>query len=139
MTLRNETTGATVANAVRTARGWRERLGGFLGRTEIGRDEGLWFENCSSIHTLGMRTRIDVVFLDTRGLVQRIAVRVRPHLPFLGSFGACSVVELAPGTAERIDLLVGDRLRLIDAPSGAAAARPLARNDRKHLLEAARG
>ncbi len=139
MTLRNETTGATVATAVRAARGWRERLRGFLGRTAIGRDEGLWFENCSVIHTLGMRTRVDVVFLDGAGLVLRIAVHVRPHTLFLGSFGARAVVELAPGTAERIDLLVGDRLRLVLARSGAAAPRAFARNDREHLLEAARG
>jgi len=115
MTLRNETTGATVATQVRRAQSWRERFAGFLGRVHIGRDEGLWFENCSAIHTLFMRTRIDVVFLDDAGLVQRIAVRVRPHLPFLGSFGAQTVVELAPGTAERIDLLVGDRLKLLGA------------------------
>ena len=115
MTLRNETTGATVAASVRRARTWRERFAGFLGRACIEDGEGLWFENCNAIHTLGMRTRIDVVFLDAAGLVQRIAVRVRPHRFFVGCFRAQTVVELAPGTAERIDLLVGDRLRLIPA------------------------
>lgn len=111
--LRNVTTGAVIARHVRRATGWKERLLGFIGRSAIDREEGLWFDDCSAIHTIGMRSRIDVVFLDARGAIRRIAVRVRPQRPLIAEPGTCSVVELAPGTAERIDLLVGDRLLLV--------------------------
>lgn len=40
-----------------------ERMRGLLGRPEPADNEGLLIEPCSSIHTLGMRYSIDVIFL----------------------------------------------------------------------------
>lgn len=74
---------------------------GLLGRTRVDDDEGMWFDRCSGIHTLGMRVSIDVVFVDGKGAVLGVAANVRPWRFWVGCAGAKSVLELAAGNAQR--------------------------------------
>lgn len=74
---------------------------GLLTRTHIDDDEAMWFDGCSAIHTLGMRVRIDVVFVDRGGAVLDVAEDVRPWRFWVGRAGARSVLELAAGNARR--------------------------------------
>ena len=81
-----------------------ERMRGLLGRPALGPAEGLLIAPCNSIHTVGMRYAIDVVFLDAE--VRIVAVRhgLAP-LRLAAARGARSVVELASGEARRLGLL----------------------------------
>lgn len=110
--LRNETTGQVLAQNVRYADTWWERLAGFIPRAVIEPDDGLWFRDCWAIHTLGMRARIDVIFLDYQGCVVRTQRNVPRHRPAIACLGASNVVELGAGALEGRDLLAGDRLAL---------------------------
>ncbi|MHB8432758.1 MAG: DUF192 domain-containing protein [Candidatus Tyrphobacter sp.] len=90
------------------ARSFAQRTLGLIGRTQVGEDEGMLFDRCSSIHTLFMRIPIDVVFLDAGDRVVRAVANVRPWRPFVGCVGASRVVELAAGSIERRGIRAGD-------------------------------
>ena len=77
--LRNLRTGNIVAGDVEKANSLWRRFTGFLTYGKICPDRGLWFDNCSAIHTIGMRERIDAVFLAKDGRVMRINYSVAPN------------------------------------------------------------
>lgn len=115
--LREAGSGRVVATEVRRADGWLTRTIGFLPRRSIGPSEGLWFERCRTIHTLGMRVALDVVFIDREGRVTRIEAGVRPGRWQVGDRRAATVAEFAAGFAAANGLVPGDRLVL--EPAGA--------------------
>jgi uncharacterized membrane protein (UPF0127 family) len=110
--LRNLRTGNIVAGNVEKANSLWRRFTGFLTYGKVCPDRGLWFENCSAIHTIGMRERIDAVFLAEDGRVMQINYSVAPYRAAVICAGARAVVELGAAPAERRDLLVGDVLTL---------------------------
>jgi hypothetical protein len=110
--LRNLRTGNLVAHDVEKANSIWRRFVGFLTFGKISPDRGLWFDNCSAIHTIGMRERIDAVFLATDGRVMRVNYSVPPYRLAIICVGARSVVELGAAPTRRRDLLVGDQLAL---------------------------
>jgi len=110
--LRNATTGQVIAENVQYADTWWKRFAGFIPKREVLPDDGLWFRDCWAIHTIGMRARIDVIFLDDQLRVLKTQRSVPAHRPILSCFGARNVVELGAGALEGRDVLVGDRLAL---------------------------
>lgn len=112
MRIRNATTGEIVATDVKKATSWVERMAGFIPRRRVMRSEGLWFEDCFVIHTVGMQTKIDVVFLDKEQRVLRTICAVAKNRLAIACRGAQCVVELGNGTLHECDILIGDRLVL---------------------------
>lgn len=112
MRLRNTTTGETIAGAVQRADGVVERMVGLLNRAHIDPDEGVWFANCGTIHTIGMREPIDVVFLDRDNRVMQTLRQVPRNRLAVTCVGAYTTVELGSGALDGRDILVGDRLIL---------------------------
>lgn len=115
MILRNTSTGAILATRVERAATWFRRAIGLLGRRQLKPDDGIWLAPCSAVHTLGMRATIDLIFLDRRNAVIRIEPEVRPYRAAVLCAGASAVIELGPGALRRSDVLIGDRLELIEA------------------------
>lgn len=85
---------------------------GFLGRGPADADDGLWFPNCWAIHTLGMRSPLDVVFLDETNRVCRVAYAVPANRWLVSCPGASTVIELGSGALNGRDILDGDTLLL---------------------------
>jgi uncharacterized protein len=112
MLLKNATTGDIIATEVRRAERMLERLIGFLNRDIISPNEGLWFPECSLVHTLGMRTPIDIVFLDAGDRVLRTLRNVPKNRPLITCARATAVIELGSGALEACDVLAGDRFML---------------------------
>lgn len=110
--------GAPVVPRVTVARSFWGRFRGFMGRTSLAADEGLYLP-VNSIHMLFMRFPIDALFLDApddEG-IQRV-VATRPGLrPWTGLVlpvrGAAGVVELPVDAVGRAGLSIGDHLRLV--------------------------
>jgi uncharacterized membrane protein (UPF0127 family) len=75
------------------ATGFRSRLLGlsWLRRERAG--EGLLIPACSSVHTIGMRFPLDLVFLDRRGRPLAVHRGVRP-LRLVRCRGASAVLEI---------------------------------------------
>ncbi|MBV8148685.1 MAG: DUF192 domain-containing protein [Candidatus Eremiobacteraeota bacterium] len=88
------------------------RAVGLLGRSSMSDEEAMWFDSCASIHTLGMRMAIDVLFLDKGATVIALVSPARPWRPWIGARGACTVVELANGACARVGIETGMRLEV---------------------------
>jgi uncharacterized membrane protein (UPF0127 family) len=103
---------------VRRAQSMFSRIRGLLGYPALQQDQALLIAPCNSIHCIGMRYAIDVVYLAAQGDIVKLVPAVQPW-----GFSACAsarqVVEFAAGAIERLDLRVGQRLdiRVEDAQS----------------------
>jgi uncharacterized membrane protein (UPF0127 family) len=74
---------------------------GLLGRRSLPPGEGLLIAHCGSIHTVGMRFAIDVVFLDRSWRVCRVCRNLRPGLPMVwGGWRAVYALEVSAGWAD---------------------------------------
>lgn len=91
---------------VRVADNFLTRALGLLVGRPLGAAEGLLIAPCSSIHTLGMRYAIDVVFIDRQARVLRVCPAVGAGRMRFAS-GARGVLELRSGTAVRHGLVPG--------------------------------
>jgi uncharacterized membrane protein (UPF0127 family) len=85
------------------------RLRGIMGWKGLRRGEGLLLRPTFSIHTAFVRFPIDAVFLDKEMTVVAISHGLKPWR-FAGARRAKSVLELAAGECERLELRAGDRL-----------------------------
>ena len=106
----NARTGESLGEQVRCAHTWWTRLVGLLGTRDLPISHGVWLRPCQGVHTLGMRYPIDVVFLDRKSRVSKIATRLRPYRFCLARRGVNSVLELPAGTLDSKDLRVGDSI-----------------------------
>jgi uncharacterized protein len=96
--------------SVRIADTFWSRLIGLLGRRSLGLGEGLLLDPCSSIHTMGMRFSIDVVFLDRAGRVLGFADDVVPNRVRVSPRGTSKVLEVAVGNRSRTGIHLDDYL-----------------------------
>lgn len=92
---------------VRVAQTWLARMRGLLGYPQPAPGEGILIPHCWSIHTIGMRYPIDVVFLDQSMVVVRICPGVPPGRLALWSRRATHVLELASGQASALGICAG--------------------------------
>lgn len=109
----NATRENTVCERAMLADRAHTRLRGLLGRPELPRGEGLLLVPAPSIHTAFMRFEIDALFLDRELRVLRVVRRLAPWKA-AAKRHARSVLELASGEAERLDVQVGDQLAIAE-------------------------
>lgn len=110
--LRNVSTGTILSCEVEFAATPWKRTFGLLMTARIEPECGLWFESCRAIHTIGMRSQIDVVFLGHDGRVVAVKAAVPPNRPIVSSKGTHAILEMGPGFLERHEVAVGQRLEL---------------------------
>ncbi|MGA3037950.1 MAG: DUF192 domain-containing protein [Vulcanimicrobiaceae bacterium] len=108
--LENVATGEVLARHVKQARSPWLRALGFLARTSVTADEGIWFDDCSAIHTIGMRASLEVIFLDREHVVIAVMPCVLPNRVWLSWPNARTVVEL--GISQGRHVQVGQMLGL---------------------------
>ncbi len=89
-----------------------ERMRGLIGRPEPIANESLWITRCNSIHTFFMRYTIDVIFINTKGVVLKVSAHVAPWRLRM-CFSAKSVLELRAGDAEKLGLTVGSYVEFL--------------------------
>ncbi|ASJ74649.1 DUF192 domain-containing protein [Granulosicoccus antarcticus] len=83
------------------------RLRGLHGVPPLGPTDALIIRPCKAIHTFGLNKPIDVIFMDSSGIILKLAtVSPRSGLSCLKGVVA---VEMAAGTAVRIGLEVGQK------------------------------
>jgi uncharacterized protein len=116
----NERTNLPVATQVEIAATRGSRRRGLLGRDHLDEAAAMLLAPCTSVHTVGMRFPIDVVFVDRQGYAVKVVRNLRPWRIAL-SFGGRAVIEMAAGSLRWGQVVPGDRLYLAPA---AAAMRP---------------
>ena len=95
------------------ADGFLKRLRGLHAVPRLGPTDALILRSCFAIHTFGLSEPIDAVFLAHDGRILKVA-RVPPGRVALCG-GARTVVELAAGTAARLNL---ERGQVLSASTG---------------------
>lgn len=98
-----------VLAAARRAMTRSERRRGLIGVSNV--SEPLVLEPCSWIHTVGMRTAIDVVYVAHDGTVLSTS-HMRPWRVGPLTRSARFIVEAAPGSIERWNIRPGDKLEI---------------------------
>jgi uncharacterized membrane protein (UPF0127 family) len=83
--------------SVLIAERWHERMRGLLGRQGLAPGTGMLLSPCGSVHTVGMRFAIDVVYLDIDGRVVRIVQGLQPWRMSFGGMRARSALEMQSG------------------------------------------
>lgn len=107
----NLTRKRVIAGRIRSARDSYERRRGLLDATRLDEDNGLWINPCEAVHTFGMQVPLDVLFLDSRLRVRKIAAHVKPNrISFC--LTADSVLEIRAGGAAATGTECGDQLVL---------------------------
>lgn len=81
---------------------------GLLDRNSLAPGEGLIISKCDSIHTVGMRVPIDVIFLAYNGRVMNVVPSMPPGRKTQSDCGGAHVLELPSGMAQSTE--VGDQL-----------------------------
>lgn len=92
-------------HVMRTANPW-ERMRGLLGRSPIGPDQGLLIAPCSSVHTIGMKYPIDLIFLDKNWQIKKLVRSIKP-CRIAWATGANMVVEMPGGTLDNFSIAPG--------------------------------
>jgi uncharacterized protein len=91
------------------ASSFAQRALGLLTRSRLHARAGVWFDRCSTVHSMGMRMPIDLVFLDAELRI----VKLRPNwgaTRIARCPKAASVLEVASGALAGLQWRVGDQL-----------------------------
>ncbi|HEY5997648.1 MAG TPA: DUF192 domain-containing protein [Candidatus Deferrimicrobiaceae bacterium] len=107
----NQTRNVLLADRARSATGFFRRLKGLLGTRSLHPGDALWISPCDSVHTLGMRYALDVLFVDGSGVVVGCCPGLRPFRFSPRYRKSCGVLELPAGTLSRTGTVPGDQLR----------------------------
>ena len=105
-------TGAIVADRVTVASKRLERAVGLLGRSHLDAGEALWIRPCRGVHTWFMRFPIDVLAMDANGMVVDVVSAMGPWRMRLPRPGSDSVLELAAGALEKMQLKIGHQIKI---------------------------
>ena len=74
-----------------------ERMRGLLGRDALAVGSGMLLKPCGSLHTLGMRFALDVIYFDAAWRVVRTVRSLPPWRCCFGGWRACAALELQAG------------------------------------------
>ena len=105
----NQDNNKVIAKHVRTAQSFFFRLCGLLGTACLPAQQGLLIRPCNSVHTIGMRYAIDVLFLSNELEVVK-AVENLPPFRISACLASAMVLELPAGTIGRTEIKAGGRL-----------------------------
>lgn len=109
--------GRCIAGHVHMACSFRSRCIGLLRQPSISEQAGLLLVPGGSIHTLGMRFTIDVVFLSRQMRVLELVERVPPWRVVIAPRGTARVLELTAGRIAATRLTIGTYLTVDAAPN----------------------
>lgn len=84
-----------------------ERMRGLLGRPQLAASEALLLEPCGSVHCIGMRYALDLVYVDRQWRVCKLVYGLKPWR-FSASFAAHATLELAEGNLAVTGIRLGD-------------------------------
>lgn len=125
--------GRCIARHVHMACSFRSRCIGLLRQTNMPEHGGLLLVPGGSIHTLGMRFTIDVVFLSRQMRVLGLVERVPPWRVVIAPRGTARVLELAAGKVAATRLTAGTYLTVDSAPAD-PGERPTAKLPRMRTM-----
>lgn len=125
--------GRCIARHVHMACSFRSRCVGLLRRRSMPEQEGLLLVPGGTVHTLGMRFNIDVVFLNRHMRVLGLAENVAPWRIVIAPRGTARVLELSAGKVGTTQLTAGTYL-IVDRPSDDPSERTTIKQPRSQRM-----
>ena len=95
------------------ATGFWSRLRGLMGVKALPAGVGMLLAPCNSIHMLGMRQRIEAVFISKDFRVLKVSGPLKPWCGLSACRKAWGVIEWAPGQAGLLGLREGVQLKRV--------------------------
>ncbi|NLH46321.1 MAG: DUF192 domain-containing protein [Acholeplasmataceae bacterium] len=109
MIIYNNTQKTQIAEKAKIADNFFSRLKGLLGTDSLEKGAALVIRPCNSVHTIGMKYPIDVLFLDKYDKVVKIVSNLQSSkFAFCGK--ASYVIELPSGTVQKSGTIGGDMI-----------------------------
>ncbi|MFN3429042.1 MAG: DUF192 domain-containing protein [Candidatus Sericytochromatia bacterium] len=112
----NPRTGATLAREAKLANNFWTRFKGLMGTEVLPQGQGLLIVPCNSVHCIGMKYAIDVLFLSKEGEVLHVVPVMRPGSVSPVIKKARATLELPAGIIQATGTKVGDKLELPPIP-----------------------
>ena len=112
MKIINKSRGTTLAEQGYLANSFYKRLRGLIGKGTLKEGEGFVIRPCSSIHTFFMSFNIDVIFINSKGAVEKILEGLKPFRMAACFFRSKAVIELPEGIIKAARTSVGDKILL---------------------------
>lgn len=112
--IQNEDKAQLLIEKLEIAESFFARGKGLLGRKLLDTNSALWIKPCNNIHTFFMNFAIDVIFVNKKMEIVKIASDTKPY-KIVGPFWkSSSVIETAAGCAQKWNLQVGDQLYVVN-------------------------
>ncbi|SCP98041.1 DUF192 domain-containing protein [Anaerobium acetethylicum] len=89
------------------------RFRGLLGRKGLAADAGLIINPCNSVHMIGMRFPIDVIFVNRDNRICHIQHSMRKMSVSPVVRGARFVIEAPEGISKRLNIEMGDEIKIM--------------------------
>lgn len=90
------------------------RLRGLLGTNSLNNEHGLLIVPCNSVHMLGMKYAIDVIYFDRQNKIIKIVENLKPCWGCSICFKANKVLEVNAGMAKKYNLTVGQKMKIVN-------------------------
>lgn len=110
----NRKRGTYLGVDVKEAKSFRTRLLGLHAHRQLHFGDGVWLVPCNTIHTIGMRCSIDVIFLNIGGRVVRVVENLRPGRVVWRVPEAHSALEVPAGVVRSSETQVGDQVEFVE-------------------------
>jgi uncharacterized membrane protein (UPF0127 family) len=110
----NRTREKILGDRIRSAESFLSRARGLIGRKSLADGEGLWIAPCRSVHTFFMSFPIDVIFLDSEGVVIALHPDLRPSRISSYYRNAAGVLELPHGIIQATGTERGDFVEFLE-------------------------
>lgn len=127
----NRTRGTYLGVNIQMANSFLSRTLGLYRHRQLQLGDGVFLIPCKSIHTIGLRYAIDVVFLDAADDVVQVFPNTRPGKIIWPVRGARSALEVPVGVLRSSETHRGDHVEFFEnldhLHSGGRALRPSAR------------
>lgn len=92
--------------SVQKTQHWYERLAGLLALPALKKGQGLLISPCNSVHTLGMKYALDLVYLNKQQEIIKLCENIVAQR-FSGCWAAQAVLELPTGSIAQLQLTTG--------------------------------
>lgn len=90
-----------------------QKAKGLLGVKHLKENSGMLFKNCNSIHMLGMKIPLDIIFLNSDGTIIKCVRNLKPWQATV-CLKAKMTLELPEGSIRKLDLKPTTKLEITD-------------------------
>jgi uncharacterized membrane protein (UPF0127 family) len=108
----NPRSGKYIASNVIEAATIFMRMKGLLGRDSLPPGEALWLRPCKSVHTIGMKFPIDILFLGRDNRVVGVEENIPPNRFSAFVYKAAGALELPAGAISESGTRAGDIIEI---------------------------